>query len=98
MPAFVVTILLSIVGHLAARVLWSLGVGIATYTGLGWIVDQIETLIRTSYNGALAGIPQIMSLMGFDHAISIIFAAVSVRMTLMGLSAMSDTIKSWTFT
>ena len=90
MPAFIAALLgglVNIAGHLAGRVLLSLGIGAVTYTGLATSLDWL----KAQAVGALQGLPSdLIGLIAFlkvGEAISIVVSALLVRMTLDGLSA-----------
>lgn len=74
-------------GPLLVQFLFSLGVGFATYTGVRALVDQAEAYVWTNFAGLPSNIINLAQVMQVDTAISITFAAVGVRLTLMGVSA-----------
>lgn len=88
MPAVVTWILgglVMIAGELAGRVLLSLGFGWMVYAG----VDVTLTWLKTQALSGLAGLPAdmlgIIATMKVGEAISIVFSALLVRLTLAGL-------------
>jgi hypothetical protein len=95
MWAAVAVFLRVIAAPLAGIVLKSLGIGVVTFAGVSAVLSSISNAIKASYMGAPASVVQVMSLLGFDHAISIIIAAVTVRLTLNGLDSATGSLKMW---
>lgn len=87
--------LFAVAGPLAIKVLKSLGVGVVTFVGVGSLLTYISDSIKTNYLGAPAHVVQIMSLFGFDHALSIVITAFSIRLTLNGLDSATGSLKLW---
>lgn len=89
MPTFVAAIggmLLNIAGSLAGQVLLSLGIAVVTYTGVDSALDKL----KGDALGALSGMPrELVSLLAYMKvgvAMSIIFSAVAVRLSLSGMT------------
>lgn len=86
-------VLVQIATTLAYRVLFGLGVGIATYTG----VDATLTWLKSQAVSHLQDLPVeylgILALLKVGVCINIVFSAIVVRMTLQGLQ--SGTFKRW---
>ena len=80
-------------GPLLIQFLISLGVGAVTYTGVKALLDYAEGQVHTLIGGMGSAALQIVSACGGDVAISIIFGALAVRMTLMGMSAAGSVTK-----
>lgn len=88
MPAFVMALLgglVQIAGHLAGRVLISLGFAAVTYTGLSVTLDWLKTQAVSSLQGLPSEMVQLIAYMKVGESISIIVSALLVRMTLDGL-------------
>lgn len=90
MPVFVAALLgglVNIAGHLAGKVLLSLGFGAITYTGLTATLDYLKGQVLTAIGGLPAEVVSMLAYMKVGVALSIIISAITVRMTLDGLSA-----------
>ncbi|WP_343590352.1 DUF2523 domain-containing protein [Paracidovorax wautersii] len=89
MPTFVAAIggmLLNLAGSLAGQVLLSLGIAVVTYTGTDAALDKL----KADALGAMSGMPRelvaLLAYMKVGVAMSIIFSAVAVRLSLSGMS------------
>lgn len=79
---------------IVGRVLLALGVGYAAFTGINTALDWLKAEAIASLQGAPANVAIIMSLLKVDRALSVIFSAVAIRLTIKGLSsAAGGTIK-----
>ena len=89
MPIFLAALigaLVDVAGTLVGRVLVSLGIGYATYSGVdtsvGWAKSQVL--------GAIGGLPgaaiQIAGMLHLGSVISIMCSALLVRLTMQGLT------------
>ena len=85
--------ILNIVGSLVGRLLVSLGIGVASYTGLTATMTWLKSGVSTAASGLNANVLGILSLMQVGSCISMVFSAMMIRFTLQGMQ--SDTIKSW---
>ena len=97
MPVFVAAIggmLLNLAGSLVGRVLIALGIGVATYTGVGLALDELRNQAIASFQALPAEVFGMLSIMKVGVAINIISSAIVARMVLDGLT--SDTFKRWT--
>lgn len=72
------------------RLLGAFGAGFVTYQGLGLFIDQIEDFVFQSYSGMPATAFSIVTLAGFDKAITILFSAMVAALTVRGMSAVGD--------
>jgi len=96
MPFFVSALLgglLNIAGTLAGQVLIGLGISVVTYTGLSLTLDALEVAVASSLTGLGSEMVGIIKYMGVGKAISVVFAAYTVRLTLSGLT--NGTLKAW---
>jgi hypothetical protein len=79
--------LVPIVKPLVIRVLTSLGLGVATYSGIALLLDQLRDLVVANINASGATILQYIAVFNVDRAITIIFSACTVRLVFMGMNA-----------
>jgi hypothetical protein len=89
--------LVQIAGSLAGRVLLSLGFGFMTYTGVSVTLGWLKTQMLAGFAGLSPQILGLISMMKVGEAISILFSALLVRLTLNGLStggAISKLVKT----
>lgn len=90
MPAFVAMLLgglVEIAGSLAGRVLLSLGFGILEFTGVSVTLSWLKTQVLSAASGLTGDLLGLLAYMKVGEAISILFSALLVRLTLNGLSA-----------
>lgn len=90
MPFFVSALLgglVSMAPYVVGRVLIALGIGAVTYTGLSVTLNFLKTQVVSSLAGLPADVVGMLGFMKVGSAISIVFSAIVVRMTLEGLSA-----------
>jgi hypothetical protein len=79
-----------VAGRIMQWVLWgvlfklvaALGVGFAIYTGLEVLVDSAEAEIMAQLSGAAANVVAVIGMLRIDQAITILFSAIGVRLTL----------------
>lgn len=94
-------IIASAIGGLASalpslifRGLAALGIGYVSYKGIGLLLDQVRDFAQSSM-GALSQFPLLSELAGFfmiDRHISIIFSALTIKLTLIGFDKASGAI------
>jgi len=90
MPVFLASLwggLINIAGTLVGQVLIGLGISVLTYTGVSATLGWAKTQLLTSIQGLPAEVVGMLSAMGVGVFISIVTSAITVRMTLDGLSA-----------
>jgi hypothetical protein len=90
MPFFVASLLgglVNIAGSLAGRVLLALGFAAVTYSGVSVTLTWLRTQVLNAAGGLSADLLQLLSFLKVGEAISILFSALLVRLTLNGLSA-----------
>lgn len=78
--------LATFIGAAAIQVLLSIGVGVATYSGLSVLLDAAMQQMLTEFNGLPADAIQILGLMGVDTALNIMFSAAVTLLTIKGMS------------
>lgn len=92
MPAFVMMIgglLVQIAGTLVGQVLLSIGIGFATYTGVSASLEWAKAEFISGFtSGSLpAGVVGLLALLKVGTCVSMLFSALTIRLTLSGLSA-----------
>lgn len=85
MPAVLVAVLGFVVSSVIVKILFALGVGFFTYTGLTALIDQLLGYVSVTTGGLPASIIQIMNLAGFSQAFSIVSAALVARATIQSM-------------
>lgn len=96
MPAIIAALLsglISIAGHVAGRVLISLGIGAVTYTGIAATTDWVLGQTLANLQGLPADLFAILGYMKVGSFINIVASAVAARFVLMGLTG--DSMKRW---
>ncbi len=87
--------LVLIVGPLIARILAALGMGVTVYKGIDIALDQIKEYISSSWSAMPADIAGVLSLAGFDSAMTII---ISVCASALAVKFVNGSIKKIGFT
>lgn len=100
MPAFLISFggwimggLIAIAPTIVGQILISLGVGVATYTGLSATIDFLKDGIISAATGLPPEILIILSLTKVGSSLSIVFSAMVIRMTLQAVTG--STFKRW---
>lgn len=65
----------------------TLGFGYVAYSGLGQLMEYLETLIATQLAGISADVYAVLDILGLPQALSIVVSAYGVRLVLMGLNS-----------
>lgn len=85
--------LVAMVPTLVGQILISLGIGVATYTG----VDVALSWLKTGAVSAMLGLPPqvvgMLALMKVGSCVSMVFSAIVIRAGLTGMQ--SGTIRNW---
>lgn len=79
--------LATLLGPMLLNFLFSLGVGFITYVGIKALVDAALAQVVALVGGMSAEVVTLLAVMNVDKAITIIFSALAVRLTLMGMNA-----------
>jgi hypothetical protein len=79
--------LVQIAGTLAGRVLLSLGFSVVTYGGVSVVLGWLKSQAVGSLSGLSLEMVQLIAYLKVGEAISIVFSALVVRLTLNGLSS-----------
>lgn len=84
-----------VIGPIIARVLTALGLGVVTYTGIEFALDQFKDHISNSWSGLPYNVASILGMAGFDSAMTIIISAV---VSAYGILVVNGAIKKIGFT
>lgn len=90
MPAFLAALLGGLVaaaGSLVGRVLIALGISYVTYTGVSTALSAIQSQVQGNLTGLPVMLLQVAYLLKIDVFISIMFSAITARLTIKGLTA-----------
>lgn len=85
--------LINIAGSIAGRVLIALGISVITYSGLTASLSWLQSGAMSAMSGLPAQVLAIMALLKVGSCISMVTSAITVRMTLQGLT--NGSIKKW---
>ena len=89
MPIFLASLigaLVDVAGTLVGRVLVSLGLGYATYSGIDTSIGWAKTQVLSAISGLPAASIQIAGMLHLGSVISIMASALLVRLTMQGLA------------
>jgi len=86
-------VILNIVGSVVGRVLIALGIGVATYTGVSTLLDQLKDRALSGFMALPPEAVQILGVLKVGEFVSIITSAVAARLLLSGMT--SGTVKRW---
>jgi hypothetical protein len=84
----IATLILSLTGSVAARVLTSLGIGIFSYAALSTLAQQVVSSAQGAFNGLAGPTLQIINLGGGGEALGIISAALISRASLAAIKTL----------
>lgn len=87
--ANIVAWLLAAAWPIAKKVLLMMGIGWATYEGLGLVATQAQNALVTQWGLLPASMLQIASLAGFPQAIGIILGAITARVSFIMLGKLA---------
>lgn len=83
--------LMAIIGSLAARVIFSLGIGWISYNGVTYALSEVRGFIESAWSVSTP-VLDILLLAGMGHAVGILLSALSVRATLYGFAYLGKMI------
>lgn len=90
MPIFVAALiggLVSAAGSLVGRVLIALCIGFVSFKGMDVLLSAIKSSVAGNLSGLPAGVIGLMGLFKVGTMINILWSAVSIRLTLNGLTS-----------
>lgn len=85
--------LVNVAGTVTGRVLIALGIGVVAYNGMDTTLGWLESMIQAAIAGLPADLSQLLKFMGVGEAVSIIFGALTGRLTISGIQ--SGVMKEW---
>lgn len=77
------------------KVLTALGIGYATYTGIGAVLDYGLDTIEALFGALPSSMLQIVAMTNIDKYITMVFSAYAMRLVISGVTGGS--IKKWIF-
>lgn len=83
MPAILIRIFTWLMTSIAGQVMFSLGVGMVSFTALNSILLWIQERIIVYFNGATPNILIAVSLLEIDYYVSVLLSAVIIKATIM---------------
>lgn len=83
MPAILIRILTWLMTSLAGQVMFSLGVGMISFSSLNVILSWLQERIVVYFNGATPNILIFVRLLEIDYYISVLLSAVIIKATIM---------------
>ena len=92
MPLFIAAFLgalSSVAGSLVGRVLISLGLGYATFTGINTLLAAAQGSVVSGLNGLPADAVVLLGRMRVGIALSMVFSAITMRLALNGLTSVA---------
>ena len=92
--AWLFTLLSTAIVPLAKKLLAALGIGMVSYIGINFALDQAKAQLMASMSGIPSDIAMLMGLFKFDVAINIMLSAVATRVALAGVNKLTGSKKS----
>lgn len=92
--AWLFTLLTTVIVPLAKKVLVALGIGMVSYVGVNFVMDQAKAQMMSNMSGIPQDIAMLMGLFKFDVAINIVLSAVTTRLSLSGVNKATGSKKS----
>lgn len=78
-------LLVAMIPSMVAKVLFALGIGLLTITGIDLVFGQLETLLVDSLGGVIGIGAALLGMAGVGSAIGYIVGAMTARVTLAAL-------------
>lgn len=83
MPAILIRIALWMMTSFAGQVLFSLGMGVASFTAISTITDWIVQRLTEYFTGTSPAMLVWIHLFELDYAVSVLISAFIIRTTIM---------------
>lgn len=83
MPAILIRILTWLMTSIAGQVMFSMGVGMVSFTALSGILSWIQERIIVYFQGATPSILIFVNLLEIDYYMSVLLSAVIIKATIM---------------
>lgn len=84
----------SMIGTLVGRILFSLGMGFITYSGIDFMLNAIKAQVIASFTNVGPVLLGVLYTAKVDVCISILFSAVLIKFTLAGMNKVNGSITS----
>tara|TARA_A100001391_G_scaffold189040_2_gene160133 strand:- start:999 stop:1310 length:312 start_codon:yes stop_codon:yes gene_type:complete len=97
MPAFLAPIavfLAQIIGPLTGRVLWALGIGVVSLTGVQSGINALLSQVKSHFGGVPGDMASLVTLSGFDVFISLV---ISAHVGIVGIHTLYGAYKRFGF-
>ncbi|WP_199101646.1 DUF2523 domain-containing protein [Aquitalea sp. ASV11] len=94
LAALVWGVITTILSSLISRIVTALGLGMVSYSGASTLLAFLKSSITSSVHSAPAAVVSILGMFGFGQAISILFGAVTIRMTLAGMDSAGNFVQA----
>lgn len=90
-------LLLMLVTPILSRIIGAIGFGLVSYTGVKFVLNQLEDAMRDSISGMPPPMFAILSLAGFGNALTVIMSALLIRAYMNGMNSAGNVIRTnWT--
>lgn len=90
-------LLLMLVTPILSRIIGAIGFGLVSYTGVKFVLEQLEDAMRDSISGMPPPMFAILSIAGLGNAITVIMSALLIRAYMNGMNTAGNVIKTnWT--
>lgn len=84
---------IAIVGPIIAQILAVLGIGLVTYSGTTVVLDQLKSLVVSSFQGLPADAIHVLGLFGADQYVSIMLSAAAAKLALQSVRSSVSIVK-----
>lgn len=75
-------LIVSAVPYIVVYVLRGIGFGLATFTGMTFVISEAESYLFDKFSGLPSDLYQILALAGFPLGIKILFTAIGVAIAI----------------
>jgi len=76
-----------ILKYAVTKIMLVLGLGFVTYTGIGSLVDNLETALLNHYGSMSADVWNMATLCGLDVSLTILVSALALSLQIKGMVA-----------
>lgn len=80
--------LVSMVKPILSQILVTLGLSVITYKGVDLLVNQLSGTLNSQLSSMPIALIQLLGLSGFDVALSVVFSAFVVKMTMQSTTGL----------
>lgn len=79
------------------KILSFLGIGVISYMGINFVLNQLIDLLKSNLKGMPANMLSILGIMHLDIGLNLYFSACLAALVLKGLNKATDRKKSYVF-